>query len=373
VSNIAAHLASKNLSLEKAAKKAGLTPERFQQVVGGAKASLGEMRSIAKALQVPVSSLMEREQAEPIRMLFRQTLEQREAVEVASHVDVVSSQVRDALSLARGLPSNLEWLDMFRGMEPIQDTAPAFAELIRKRFGEIDDLEPFPHLPQVVGEMGVLVLFSRDPSIEGVSAIVEGYALMVIGGRTFKPRMLFTIAHELGHLVAHHDMRSQGYAHLDREIDWSRAPRRVEEKFADAFASALLLPKHGVLSALRAVRDQLGISQKPLGAIEIAWIAHLFHVSFEVAARRFETLGLLQQSGARAFYQRIEDDFKNPEKFAASIDIPPRPDLVIETSPALVQSAAAKVRAGELSLGKAAELLNVPVSTLVVANAEIGA
>jgi len=74
VTNIAAHLASRNLSVEKAAKKAGLTPERFEQVVGGAKASLGEMRGIAKALQVPVSSLMERSPAEPIRMLFRQTL-----------------------------------------------------------------------------------------------------------------------------------------------------------------------------------------------------------------------------------------------------------------------------------------------------------
>ena len=84
-------------------------------------------------------------------------------------------------------------------------------------------------------------------------------------------------------------------------------------------------------------------------------------------------MDLLQASGARAFYQRIEDDFKNPEKFAASIEIPPRPDLLIETSSALVQAAAAKVRAREMSLGKAAELLNVPVSTLVVANAEINA
>jgi Zn-dependent peptidase ImmA (M78 family) len=373
VTNIAAHLASRHLTVEKAAKKAGLTPERFQQVVGGAKASLGEMRGIAKALQVPVSSLMERAPSEPIRMLFRQTLDQRESVEGYSPVDVLSSQVRDAITLARGFAPNLGWLDLFEGLVPTQDAAPAFAEMFRRAFGKLDDLEPFPHLPQVAADMGVLLLFSRDPTVEGVSAIVDGYAVVVIGARTFKPRMLFTIAHEMGHLVAHHDSRSAGYAHLDKAADWSRAPRRTEEKFADAFASALLLPEHGVLTALKAVREQLGISQRPLGAIEIAWIAHLFHVSFEVAARRFETLGLLQQSGARAFYQRLEDDFKNPEKFAASIDIPPRPDLVIETSQALVQSAAAKVRAGELSLGRAAELLNVPISTLVVANAEIGA
>ena len=371
MSNIAVHLASKNLSVEKAAQKAGLAIDRFQQVVAGAKASLGEMRGIAKALQVPVSSLMERAPPEPIKLLFRQTLDQREAVEVASHIDVLSSQVRDALSIARTLNSNLEWLDVFRGLEPTLETVPTFAAIFRAKFAGLDDLDPFPQLAQVVAGLGVLLLFSRDSSVEGVSAIVDGYAIAIIGARTFKPRMLFTIAHELGHLVAHHDKRARGYAHLDTEADWSRTPRRDEEKFADAFATALLLPTHGVLRALKAVRQQLGIAQKPLGAIEIAWIAHLFHVSFEVAARRFETLGLLPSSGARAFYQRLQDDFKNPEKFAASVDIPPRLDLLIATTPALVQSAAAKVRNGELSLGKAAELLNVPVSTLVVANSEI--
>lgn len=373
MTNIVAHMTSKSLTVQRAAEKAGMTLERFEQVAGGAKATLREMRGIAKALQIPVSSLMEREPEapEPIKMLFRQTLEQREAVEVASHVDVLSAQVRDALSIARGLPSNLAWLELFNGMKPTPANASAFADLFRREFGGLDDLEPFPELAQVLASMGVLLLFSRDPSIEGVSAIVEGYAIVIVGPRTFKPRMLFTIAHELGHLVAHHDRRAQGYAHLDKEADWSRSPQRTEERFADAFASAILLPKHGVLRALKVVREQLGISQQPLGAAEIAWIAHLFHVSFEVAARRFETFSLLPPSGARAFYQRLQDDFKNPEKFATNVGVPARQELVIETTPALMHSAAAKVRTGKLSLGKAAELLNVPVSAIVVANSEI--
>lgn len=259
MTNIIAHMVSKNLTVEKAAKRAGMTPERFEQVSGGAKATLGEMRGIAKALQIPVASLMEREReaAEPIKMLFRQTLEQRDAVEVTSHVDVLSAQVRDALSIARDLPSDLTWLNIFNGMEPTPDNASAFANLFRQNFGGLDDLEPFPDLARVLSAMGVLLLFSRDPSVEGVSAIVNGHAIVIIGPRTFKPRMLFTIAHELGHLVAHHEQRAQGYAHLDKEADWSRSPRRAEEKFADAFASAILLPKHGVLSALKVVREHL--------------------------------------------------------------------------------------------------------------------
>ena len=370
MTNIVAHLVSRNLTVEKAAAKAGLSRERFEQVANGARATLGEIRGIAKELRVPISSLMDKAPAEPIRMLFRQTLDQRE-VEVASHLDVVSAQVRDALLIARGLPSNLAWLDLFKGLEPRTENAENFAQRFRTSFAKLDELEPFPDLPQVVSGLGIFVLFSRDPSIEGVSAIVEGYALMILGARSFKPRMLFTIAHELGHLVAHHDSRADGYAHLDKEVSGLNAPRRSEERFADAFAAALVLPRHGVLSALKAVREQLGISRKPLGAIEISWIAHLFHVSFEVAARRFETLELLQPSGARAFYQKLEDDYTNPEKFAATIDIPRRPNLLIETSPALMAAAAAKVRSGSLSIGKAAELLNVPISNLVVANADI--
>ena len=370
MTNIAAHLASRNLTVEKAAAKAGLSRERFEQVASGARATLGEMRGIAKALRIPISSLMDKAPAEPIQMLFRQTLDQRE-VEVASHVDVLSAQVRDVLLIARGLPSNLSWLDLFKGLEPLLENAEDFARRFRASLANLDELEPFPHLPQVINELGIFMLFSRDPGIEGVSAIVEGYAMMILGARGFKPRMLFTIAHELGHLAAHHNSRLDGYAHLDKEVGGLSSPRRAEEKFADAFAAALVLPRHGVLSALKAIREQLGISNKPLGAIEISWIAHLFHVSFEVAARRFETLELLRPSGARAFYQKLEDDYKNPERFAAAIDIPARPNLLIETSSALIEAAVAKVRSGGLSIGKAAELLNVPVSTLVVANADI--
>ena len=116
--SIAARLATKNLTLEAAAEKAGMTAERFQQVASGAKATLGEMRGVAKALQVPVMSLIERTPSEPIQMLFRQTLDQRRTVKVASHVDVLSSQIHDALAVARGLPSDLSWLDSFKGLKP---------------------------------------------------------------------------------------------------------------------------------------------------------------------------------------------------------------------------------------------------------------
>ncbi|MBS0429939.1 MAG: ImmA/IrrE family metallo-endopeptidase [Proteobacteria bacterium] len=370
MTSIADHLASRKLSVEKAAEKAGMTSERLEQVLAGAEASLSEMRAVAKALRVPLSSLMDREAAEPIKMLFRQTLDQR-AVEVSSHVDVLSGQVRDALAIARGMPSNLNWLEAFNGLEAKYEAAEIYAQRFRETFAALDDKEPFQHLSQALNELGVFVLFSRDSSIEGVSAIVDGYALMILGARRFKPRLLFTMGHELGHLVAHHDKKG-GYAHLDQVVDIDESHGRSEERFADAFASALLLPRAGVLLTIQALREQFSI-RGPLGDFEICWLAHIYGASFEVAAKRCEDMKLIPSRGARAFYQKILESHKNPEQWAQELGIPERPDIPVSPSTALLRAAALKVKAGEISVGRAAELLNVPVSSLYFANSEIRA
>jgi Zn-dependent peptidase ImmA (M78 family) len=197
--------------------------------------------------------------------------------------------------------------------------------------------------------------------------------MMFLGARGFKQRMLFTVAHELGHLVAHHNDQATGYAHFDQASEFGSkidGPKKQEEWFADAFGSALLMPRHGLLLTLKQIREQIG-AKGPLGDIEIAWLAHLFHVSFEVAARRCESLGLIPPRGARAFYQQLVKDYKNPENRARALGIPARPELYFETSPALMRIAVEKVQSGSISIGRVAELLNVPVTSIFVANAEI--
>lgn len=164
--SIAEHLNSRQLSWDAAAERAGLSADRLRQVAGGAEASLGEMRRIAKALRVPLSSIVDEAPAEPIKMLFRQTIDQR-AAGVASSVEVLSAQIRDALTLVEGLPKNTGWLDLFRGLDANVQEAEKFANLFRKAYGELDDSEPFLQLGRVVEEVGVYVLYCRDSSVEG--------------------------------------------------------------------------------------------------------------------------------------------------------------------------------------------------------------
>lgn len=369
--SIANHLSEHKVSWDDAAQKAGMSAERLHQVAAGAEATLAEMRRIAKALRLPLSAMAEQSpSAEPIQILFRQTLGQQTATNRSS-IEVISSQIRDALSLAKDMPIHTTWLDLFRDVQASETNADVLAQIFRRAFGQLEDTDPFPHLPKVLQDLGVFILFGKDPSVEGVSAIVEGHAFIIVGARTFRPRMLFTLAHELGHLIAHHDNRDQGYAMLDPEQDFEgmgRVPRKSEEKFADAFASALVLPRLGVLKAIKAIRHEMQATG-PLGDIEILTLARFFNVGFEVAARRCEQLGLLPSPGARALYQRLVDDHGNPERRADELGLPPREEIQIESSPALIDAAVRRIQAGELSLGRAAELLNVPISLLCVANA----
>ena len=60
-------------------------------------------------------------------------------------------------------------------------------------------------LPKVAASaMGILVFVIRNSKIDGASAFIEGLPFVFVSER-FAPRMLFTLAHEIGHLVAHHD------------------------------------------------------------------------------------------------------------------------------------------------------------------------
>jgi len=371
VTTLADHLGSRKLSWEAAAQKSGLSADRLRAVAAGAEASLGEMRKIAEVLRLPLSAITEVERDQAVRPLFRQTLGQQSAVDPAA-IAAVSGQIGDLLDFAKvaKIPSNVGWLDVFRGREATINAAEEFAALFRHAYADLGDEEPLSGLWQVVADkLDVFVTFSRDPAVEGVSAIADGYAVALIAARSFAPRVLFTLAHELGHLVAHHEHRQAGYALLDRERDVGgiREPRRVEEKFADAFASALLLPRKGVLLALKEIRTVFGATGQ-LGDIEILALARFFSVGFEVAARRCESLGLLPSQGAQALYQQLKSKHGTPERRADEAGLPPREPLEFAPSSVLVDAALRMVRSGQISVGRASETLNVSVEAIYAAN-----
>jgi Zn-dependent peptidase ImmA (M78 family) len=187
----------------------------------------------------------------------------------------------------------------------------------------------------------------------------------------FPARMLFTLAHELGHLLAHRTSGNGAVFERTSQISRRRAGPKVE-RFVDAFASILLVPDRGVGRALTQIRRTLNVESSVLGDVEILLLARIFGVSFEVAARRCEDLDLLPEGGAVSLADQLKKDFGSPERRADELGLPPRPTITLpKVSHKLLKAAIEKIEAGELSAGWIADRIGIGIGELFAANAEL--
>ncbi len=256
---------------------------------------------------------------------------------------------------------------MHRSRGDAEDAARAF----REHHVNDDQLGPLQHLPQVLDALGVIQIIIHGERIEGASSIVHGIPFIFISPR-FSPRMLFTLGHELGHLIVHQD---RDFAAADEDAGDQSQPKGSqdsrEERYCQWFASSLLLPPAGVGVALKRFRARNGISSDSLGDIEILFLASFYGVSFFAAANRCEELGLLPKGAALSLYQRLLEEYRNPEERAAEVGFPARKKLDFPSIPqAILEKALDAIRRGELSLGRAASLLNVSLRDLMSKNAD---
>jgi Zn-dependent peptidase ImmA (M78 family) len=120
---------------------------------------------------------------------------------------------------------------------------------------------------------------SLGDGFDGLAASTGEAKLILVALTQVAFRQRFTIAHELGHLLAGDD---QG-VHLDPDI-YSRPPRRDQsEAAANAFAAALLMPETRLREAVRPGFDQAAF----------AVLALRLKVSPSALAIRLETLRLI--------------------------------------------------------------------------------
>jgi Zn-dependent peptidase ImmA (M78 family) len=125
-----------------------------------------------------------------------------------------------------------------------------------------------------------------DEDLDGFVLIGPGHAEITVNRNRALNRRRFTIAHELGHAVQHHqENRVEAIGYVDdsrtlkrRDLD-SQSGTVADEVYANAFAAALLMPRE-LVHALR-------------GAGQNAWqMAQFFKVSEAAMRYRLENLGL---------------------------------------------------------------------------------
>ncbi|WP_149537784.1 ImmA/IrrE family metallo-endopeptidase [Siccirubricoccus phaeus] len=371
---VARLLQSLELSAENIAAATRLSVERVQAIIEGAPADLSELRALSQGLRLPMRAFaLGRRTADgegELSVLFRSAA-QRGPRQQQSTVDFVAGFVEAAIRILPNRARPPEWLGEMRPVEQTSLEAHRLADRFRDVFLPTQLDAPLTDLPALLNDKAEIIVGGlRLSRYEGASVVVGGYGFAFVSPR-FPGRMLFTLAHELGHIIAHHRQGEPAIFDSSTQIAaWKQ--RSINERFVDTFASALLLPTRGVARALKAIRTALNATSDSVGDIELLYLARFFGVSFEVAARRCEQLKLLPQGGATALAEALKKEFGSPEKRADVLGLPPRPEIRIpKVSDRLLLYVVDRIEAGRVSAGWAAERFGLTIGDLFDAHGRI--
>lgn len=227
----------RGLTLIRLAERVGLTAQSLSNAECGRQdPSEATLKSISEVLNFPLSFFLE---PEPIEI---------DAGQVSFRArSKASARARDAVLSAATLVVELHtWID-HRFELPRTDiptveqrmTPEVAAAHVRARWG-INHLAGISNIVHLLEAHGVAV-YSLPPEYGDVDALsfwIDGQPVVLLNPLKNAERGRFDGAHELGHLVLH--------ARHGCDVE-----SRIQEKEANAFASALLMPAESVKSAIR--------------------------------------------------------------------------------------------------------------------------
>lgn len=373
IQSLADIVKSRQLDLGRLSQRSGVLPERITAIMQGADPSLAELRMLSTALRVRIMDLVPASPDRPAAQWLFRTLASGHSKADPAALSNLSRKIEYSLKLLSPLPQQgaLRWTERFKRGTTYAD-ADENAGIFRNIFYGDDHVSPLLSLPKIVVEkLGVLLFAVDTAGLDGASAYFNGVPYIFVSNR-FRPRMLFTLAHEVGHILSHHEP-TQDFATYDEERAEGAeltTSRKTDESFAHAFASCLLMPSGGVGIALQKIRTVHKIREdSAVGDIEILLLSRIFGLSFAAAARRCEDLRLLPRGGARSLDDWLKKEYGSAEKRADSIGLPARPEIEFPRIPErLLASAVEQIRAGKISVGRASAVLGMPISDLLSAN-----
>lgn len=157
----------------------------------------------------------------------------------------------------------------------------AVADDLRQNCG-LHDTGP-ENIVRVLENLGVRCLFFQSDSkgLDGISAIQDDILFMMLRNRDHNvERIIFSGAHELGHLILHPHLFTSDEA----EVDESRS----YEREANVFAGCFLVPTNELMRIWREDR----LDRLPSLFHAILLLKRVFHVSFSCLYYRVRSLGL---------------------------------------------------------------------------------
>ena len=130
-------------------------------------------------------------------------------------------------------------------MSQIQDEARERARRVLSDYGAV--MAPIP-VEKIIKKLGIRIQFSPlDQELSGMALVKDDISVIGVNALHHPNRQRFTMAHELGHHIMHHE-QLQGTVHVDkgfavllRDTLAEQGTDKMEIE-ANAFASELLMP-----------------------------------------------------------------------------------------------------------------------------------
>ena len=274
---------ARGLTQKALAERTGLPQPVVSRLEIGARLLAGEdTQRVADALEVPLRFLEHPPVLLPEGSLgrFRAASSRVKSLEFTAARRAAEIGAEATLRLAEGVDLPPVRLQVHRGAD-VEEAARFAREALR-----LAPAEPIPDLTNALERAGVLVLRLGGLSehIAGFSAWLSAPDRPLVAAR--RPlgafRLRFTLAHELGHLVLGH----QAFV----------GPRRPEEREANLFAGALLMPREAAEEDFAAARLDLP---------RLAELKGKWGLSMHAVALRARALGRLQDGAYRNVYEGL--------------------------------------------------------------------
>lgn len=284
-SRIRSAMAQAGTTQQSLAQGIGMDPTALSKALGGIRnfKSL-EVALIAEYLGTPVQTLLAESDDPPIAFAARPQPDASPALQAAlERADLLLQLHRLLGDLGFG------WRTA-SAMDP-GSTGPAYrqgAELaeevrLRLRLGADDLPYQLPELSELLeGKLGLDIGFEPLPAgLDGLSLSSAGLGLALINSGISATRQRFTLAHEVGHLIAgdSQDLR------VDEDVFGRRSPDEIR---ANAFAAAFLMPE----ATIKAAAPHGGVTEEI-----VADLLSRFGVSLDALAFRLHNVGVVDAAG----------------------------------------------------------------------------
>jgi len=338
-----------NLTQQDLADAAGISRVAYRNLEkGNAQPRKGTLQSLASALSVSIFDLLA-SLPELKSLRFRANKDKISEQERAQSMQVVvraGNWLQDFNELEAMLhDSRSNKIKTFRkGTKPESAAAKMRSELIS---GNCDCL---PDICELLENAGIKVFFldfhMSECSGLSIGEADGGPAIAInTGNRMSVERQIFSIAHELGHLVLHQDSYGKASDELSDE----------QEREADAFAAAFLMPEELFTKEWNENRGLHWVDA-------VLKTKRHFKVSYQAIIRQLIDMG---QAEGNATYKKFRGGYE--ERYGKKLHWKeePRPldtfDLIEDRFATLVQDALDKEL---ITISRAAEILDVSIEEM---------